>query len=107
MIVPIIGYIVIAPYFYKIFFPQYIEAIIYSQFYALTLLTFGKKFIGIPTVIHLPKKTLYKLSIINPLIDILPKLILLYYFGLAGVIAGILVANVITTAVSFYYFKRM
>ncbi|KKT80819.1 MAG: Polysaccharide biosynthesis protein [Candidatus Azambacteria bacterium GW2011_GWA1_44_9] len=107
MTIPVIAYIIFAPYFYRIFFPQYIEAVVYSQFYALTLLTFGKKFIGIPTVIHLPKKTLYKLSIINPVIDILPKLILLYFFGLAGAIAAILLSNLMTTAVSFYYFKRM
>lgn len=107
MIIPIVGYIMLIPYFYKIFFPQYIEAIIYSQFYALTLLTFGKKFIGIPTPIYLPKKTQYKISIINPTIDILPKVLLLYYFGLAGGIAAILVSNVLTTLVSFYYFKRM
>jgi len=107
MIIPVTGYILIAPYFYNIFFPQYVKAIIYSQFYALTLLTFGKKFIGIPTAIHLSKKTLYKLAIINSLIDLVPKLILLYFFGLAGAIAAILVSNVLVTCVSFYYFKRM
>ena len=107
MIIPVIGYILIAPYFYKIFFPQYIEAIIYSQFYALTLLTFGKKFIGVPMPIYFPKKIQYQMSIINPIINILPKLILLYYFGLAGAIAAILLSNLLTTIISFYYFKRM
>jgi len=107
MIIPTIAYIVLIPFFYKIFFPQYAEAIIYSQFYALVLLTFGKKFIAIPMPIYFSKKIQYQMSIINPTIDILPKLILLYYFGLAGAIAAILVSNVLTTTVSFYYFKRM
>lgn len=107
MIIPIVGYILIAPYFFQLFFPQYIDAVIYSQFYALTLLTFGKKFIGIPTAIYLPKKSQYAISVINPLINLLPKVILLYFFGLAGAIAAILVSNLLTTVVSFYYFKRM
>jgi len=107
MIIPVVGYIIVAPYFYKIFFPQYIEAIIFSQFYALILLTYGKKFIGIPTVVHLPKKKLYTLSIINASIVVLPKLILLYFFGLAGAIAAEIISNILITTVSFYYLKTM
>ena len=107
MLVVVIGYIIFIPYFYNIFFPQYSESIIYSQFYVLVLLMFGKKFIGIPTVIHLPKIILYKLSVINALAALVPKLILLYFFGLAGAIAAEIVSNVLITTVSFYYFKRM
>lgn len=106
MILPVVGYILIAPYFYKIFFPQYIEAIIYSQFYVLTLLTFGKKFIAIPMPVYFSKKIQYQMSIINPLIDLVPKLVLLYFFGLAGAIVASLVSNLLITTVSFYFFKR-
>ena len=106
-IIPVAGYILLAPFFYKIFFPQYTEAIIYSQIYMLTLLTFGKKFIGVSSMVHLPQKTLYKLSIINPMTDIVIKLILLYFFGLVGAIIASVISNAIVTIISFYYFKRM
>jgi len=107
MIIPVLIYVILVPYFYRFFFPQYVDATIYSQFYALILLLFGKKFIGIPTVIHLPKKTLYKISIINALVVLTPKLSLIYFFGLPGAIAGEILANILLTLVSFYYFKRM
>lgn len=106
MILPVVGYILLAPYFYKIFFPQYTEAIIYSQFYVLTLLTFGKKFIAIPMPVYFSKRTQYQMSIINPLIDLIPKLVLLYFFGLAGAIAASIVSNLLVTTVSFYFFKK-
>lgn len=107
LIIPTAGYILLAPYFYKLFFPQYTDAIVYSQFYALIILTFGKKFTSIPALVHLPQKTLYKISLINNSISILSKVVLLFLFGLAGAIAAGVVTNFLLFAISYYYFKKM
>lgn len=107
MIIPVLIYVILAPYFYRLFFPQYIDAIVYSQVYALTLLLFGKKFIGISTIIHSSKLALYKISIINALVVLIPKISLIYFFGLPGAIAGEILANIFLTIVSFYHFKKM
>jgi len=79
-------YIVVAPFIYKIFFPQYIGSIIFSQIFAISL---------IGTIIILPhsalqsqkaQKELYVLNIAGPLVQLLLLIVAIYFYGLLGAI---------------------
>ncbi len=82
----VLVYIVAAPYIYKIFFPQYIEAIFYSQLYVLTLLLFPKKILGTILNAHGYIKALYINSIAIPIIKLILLVILVPTFGILGAI---------------------
>ncbi|HBM45785.1 MAG: Polysaccharide biosynthesis protein [Parcubacteria group bacterium GW2011_GWF2_38_76] len=107
MIIPTVLYILLIPYFYNIFFPQYNEAIIYSQFLALTLLTYSKKPLSIAITAHGGKKINYFLSVINPTILLILKLILLPIWGLAGAVAAEILNGFINLILNFYTLRKI
>lgn len=86
-IVAFIIYIIIAPFVFKLIFPKYPEAIIYTQIFAISLLTIPAL---IPsTFLYAQKETkkLYKANIFIPIINI-AILFISVQFGLMGVIIG-------------------
>ncbi|HRY62642.1 MAG TPA: oligosaccharide flippase family protein [Candidatus Paceibacterota bacterium] len=107
MIVPTIVYILLIPYFYKIFFPKYVSSIIYSQFLALTLLTYPKKPLNIAIVAHGDKKINYFLSVFNPMVLLILKIILLPIWGLTGAIAAEVISPFIYMFVNLYILRRI
>jgi O-antigen/teichoic acid export membrane protein len=100
-------YFVVAPLVYKYLFPQYLEAIIYSQLYALILFTFPQEFKKTVLVAHSKEKLLYINTISGPLIKILLLAILLYYFGVLGAILALVVAGLINNLVISALFKKI
>lgn len=86
-IVAFIIYIIIAPFVFKLIFPKYPEAIIYTQIFAISLLAIPAL---IPsTFLYAQKETkkLYKANIFMPIINI-AILFISVQFGLMGVIIG-------------------
>lgn len=83
----VIFYIIASPFVYDILFPQYIDAIKYSQVYAISLIaataTLPLAFIQG----HKKIESLYKFNIVSPVINIIVLLISIQ-FGLMGIIIG-------------------
>lgn len=100
-------YIFLAPYFYKIFFPQYMESIKYSRFYALIILFFPQKLIGYALTIHAKTKNLYFIQTVNSIARIVLLLILLPLYGIMGAILAILLPYILNTFLQFYFLKKM
>ncbi len=80
-------YILAAPSLYKIFFPQYMDAVIYSQAYALVVV--------ISTLTSLPitalyatrsKKDLYIYNTLSPIFSIAAMFVLIVMYGIWGLI---------------------
>lgn len=100
-------YILLAPVFYKLFFPKYPEAIFYSQLYMLILLAFPRTFLGLSLKAKRQTKKLYLGTfILTPvyfalLFGLLPTL------GILGAVLCLLILEAITFLVEFLLFRKM
>lgn len=103
-------YILIAPLIFKIFFPQYLESIIYSQVFSLTIiLTMGQTFTGPVLNSHLtmiPKKMLYLWNIPGILFIVI-AFILIQTVGIIGVVIGRIVSALATTIIGIYIWNQI
>ena len=103
----ILIYIIIAPYLYKIFFPQYAESVFYSRLFSLSLLVFPITMIRVSLQSQMLTKELYKISIISPIILIVLLFILTPLYGILGVVVARLLSNVFYFFLVWIPFKKM
>jgi len=99
----VIIYIITAPYIFKLFFPQYLDAVFYSQIFSLSLLTIPA---GLPITFlqsQANTKKLWQLNLITPITQIIVMFIGVYFYGLMGVI----MARVISRIINFILFVKM
>jgi len=108
LIIPfVVAYILIAPYVYKIFFPQYTESVIYSQLFALTLIAFPASMIALSFQAQMMKKELYKFNIISPFIQIIFLIILTPLYGILGTIMARLIGQLFAVCFALLLFRKM
>lgn len=93
------AYIVAAPYIFAFLFPQYLESVLYSQIFALSLVT-GVSSIA-SAILTAQKKTSvqYVITTVQPLITIALLLILIPLYGIMGAILAIVMSRFIATAI--------
>jgi O-antigen/teichoic acid export membrane protein len=86
-------YTIFAPTIFKLFFPQYIDSVTYSQLFSISLLLKGASFLYMETLIaHKRIRAIYLVNIITPTIRILLYLVLLPIYGLWGIITATILA---------------
>ena len=107
LIVPMVIYIILAPLIYKLVFPQYLESIKYTQYYALVLLLFPKRLLGQVLIAHAKTKSIYILTTTNIILKILLLFTLLPLYGIWGAIVALILPQVFTIPLDFYLFKKM
>lgn len=103
----IIIYIILAPYFYKIFYPTYPDSVLYSQLFAFTLLVFPASMLTLSLQAKMKTKELYKISITNQLSRIALFIILIPLYGLLGVIMAMLLTQVLHFFLAWFFFKKI
>lgn len=104
----ILIYIIIAPYFFKIFFANYVGAILYSQIVSVSI-------IGVSATSLLytffesqkAKKELYQLNILNNVINILILFPMIYYWGLLGAILAKVIVRLLLLLISILFVKKI
>ena len=101
----IIAYIITVPYLYKIFFPQYIESIIYSQIFIFSLISFPLILLNSFFQSKMMKKELYLLKI-APFLRVILFIILIPLFGIWGAIVSILATEIFTIGLTLFLFKK-
>ncbi len=103
----VVIYIILAPFLYGIFFPQYSQSVFYSQIFSISL---------IATVATLPytalqaktaKKQLYQFHIYAPLIQIALLVILIYFYGLLGIILARVIGRFVNLAIIYWLVKKI
>ncbi|MDP2641680.1 MAG: oligosaccharide flippase family protein [bacterium] len=99
-------WIVLAPYFYKFFFPQYLDSVLYSQVYALTLLAVSGTIFNETLQAHKKKRELYLHRTITPVIQIVLFFILLPSFGLMGLVVTHVIVRSFSGLLSYYLVKH-
>jgi len=103
----IIGYIWFAPLFFKFLFPQYMEAVWYSQILVLMLIFFPKGFMGSILTAHAKIKEQYVLNVVGSLTKIIILFVLLPKFGILGAIIAIIGHEFIyTLMLIILFFKK-
>jgi len=103
----IIAYIIIAPYFYKIFFPQYLSAVPYSQALIFSLISLPTSLLGTAFQAKMMKKELYFLKFATASMRIILFLVLIPLYGIWGVVAAYLVTEIFSSAFSLFLFKKI
>ncbi|MFH1226162.1 MAG: oligosaccharide flippase family protein [bacterium] len=108
LILLLIGaYVMAAPFFYKLFYPQYADAIPYSQVLSFNLLVFPMSMMTLALAAKMKTKELYQSSIINPLAKIILFLIFVPLYGIWGVVIAILLNQVLYFFLATYLFKKI
>ncbi len=99
--------ILIAPYFYKIIFPQYINSAPYFQVFALAILFAPFALLESSLVAETKKRELYIISTISPLLKVLLFLILIPFWQIWGIIIAILLARLIESILTLHFFSKI
>jgi O-antigen/teichoic acid export membrane protein len=99
--------IIIAPYFYKLILPQYIESVPYFQVFALLLIFSPFLLLNASLVSEMKKKELYVIQTITPFSRIILFLILIPFFQVWGVIYSILISKAINGIIVLHFFKKI
>ncbi len=100
-------YIVIAPIFFKIFFPNYLEAVFYSQVYVLIMLFSPTTLLRQTLTAHTRTKELYIMQTAMPIIKIVGLFILLPPFGIMGAIGAIFLSEITRLIMILYFYKKL
>lgn len=100
------GYIVLVPFFYHFFYPQYPESIKYSQWFSLNLLFYPFILFNTALTAHAKQKEIYQATISSSVFYLAALFILTYLYGLTGVIAAVLLNSLVGTIINFTLFKK-
>ncbi|MFB6182333.1 MAG: lipopolysaccharide biosynthesis protein [Candidatus Magasanikbacteria bacterium] len=108
IIVPIVLlYILLAPYLYKMFFPKYMDAILISQVFVLTLLFGPKNFLHDALTAQKKIKSKYIIDITSSITKIISLLILIPTFQIWGLIGSIFITNIVATIIISIFFLKI
>ena len=103
----VIAYIILAPFLFKIFFPQYLDAVPYSQVFALTLFFFPTTFFGNVLNAHAKTKQQYIITFSINILKLILFLTLLPIFGIWGAISVILITRIVRSGLNIYFFYKL
>ena len=78
-----------------VFFPQYLESIIYTQVAAISLLSAPRRLISSAITAHQKIKESYVISIAPNIIKIASMLILIPIYGILGAVFALIIAEII------------
>jgi len=108
IIIPIIIiYIFIAPYLFKLFFPQYLESIKYSQIFILSIIFIPFYILGNTMVAQMKKKEIAIIKFAEPAFRIISLLILAPLYGILGIIIARIISDGFSAGLYFFLFKKM
>lgn len=88
-----IGYIVLAPTFFAVFFPAYQESVIYSQVFSLSFVAIIATLPTTKLLAEQQKESLYKVSIYTAIIKLSLLFFGIYFFGIWGAIGAKIIAH--------------
>ncbi len=106
LVLVVLMYILLAPYFFNLFFPKYTDAILYSQVAMISLIFFQKKLVAYTALAHASKKQLYLMSIFSSIFKISLLLILLPHFGIWGAIYAEIILQASALISSILFLRR-
>lgn len=100
-------YILLIPLVFIIFFPEYLEGIVYSQVLSVVLLFTPRTLITAALGAKMKTKELYWVRVAGPICRILLLLLLVSQFGLWGAVVGTIASEILLYLIYFKVFKKM
>ncbi|MBU1102258.1 oligosaccharide flippase family protein [Patescibacteria group bacterium] len=102
-----IFYLFIAPFLFKIFFPNYMSSVKYSQILFLLVLFFPVSFLPLILQAQKKQKELYRWNISTSLLEIVLFFLLIPPFGLWGLIYAEFATKAVSCLYGVYLFKKV
>jgi Membrane protein involved in the export of O-antigen and teichoic acid len=99
-------YIICAPYIFELFFPKYLESVVYSQVYAGILLFSGAlpvAFLDSQVAIHAK----YKLTVVSGIFKLVSIVVGIIYFGIWGLIFARILSKIVGLLYIFILIKKV
>jgi O-antigen/teichoic acid export membrane protein len=100
----VILYILFIPIFFSLFFPRYMDAVIYSQFFSLSLILFPFGIFGTVLGIEGDPKRVHTHRVTAPLLQIAILIVLVPLFGLWGAIIGRILGRILNHTIAYALF---
>lgn len=100
-------YILAAPFVFKVFFPQYLDSVFYSQIFAISLLAGINTFHFSALQAQKAQKELYHFNIWSSLIEIFLLLVLLHFYGLMGIVLARVFTRFANSGLTFWLWKKV
>ena len=97
----------LAPVFYKLLFPKYLESINYFRALSLVLLLSPFSLIRVSFIAEMKKRDLYIISLLIPLIKIVLFFILVPLYQIWGIVYTVLLTRLLSSLSLLYFFKKM
>jgi len=101
------SYMFAAAYLYRIFFPQYLEAIKYTKIYSIILIFTPISLFGTALAAKMQTKSLYVLKISSPIVKILLILVLTRLYGLFGIILALILHTIVNGGLVYCLFRKI
>lgn len=100
-------YVLLAPFFFDIFFPAYRDAVIYSQALSLLILTAPGVWLGQTLTAHTKTRQLYIINTISPILKIGLLLVLTPLWGIWGAVAAMLGVSAVGFFMAIVVFRSL
>lgn len=104
------GYALAAPFFFSLVYPQYLDAVPYTQAFALTLFIGVGNFVGAALLAHRKVRALYLLNTVTPVVNVAFVAAGLLLGGLWGIVLGRIIAGaafvLLTLPIAFVSLRR-
>ena len=100
------SYIIIAPFIYQWFFPQYIEAVFYSQIFSISLLnmTFAPSAVALQAQKKIKEQ--YLSNTVIPVARIVSAIIFVYFLGILGIVISRVIVRIGGSLLDLYLLYR-
>ena len=96
--------IIVAPTFYKIVLPQYVDSIPLFQLLSLTIIFVPFILLESALIAEMRRKEVYTIQVTVPIIKIVLLLFLIPFWGLWGVVASILISQIVLSILTLRLF---
>ena len=101
-----VGYVLIAPYFFHLFFPEYMDAVPYTQLASLLIALQPFSLLATALSAHARKKELYIYNVLPPLVQIALLVLLIPHFHILGALIAVISAQVLEAALLVALFLK-
>lgn len=96
-----------APFIYKIFFPQYMESVVYFQALSIVVVFSPFLLLNASLIAEMKKKALYMINTGAPFLKIVLFFVLVPQLGIWGIIISIIIAEFIRGLITLYFFLKI
>lgn len=107
LLLAMLAYILLAPYFFALLFSKYTDSVDYSQIYSLSIIFTGAVLPMLALQTQQMKAALYKYNIVRSLFQIASLSLLLWWLGLWGIIIARIVNDLFALLIGLFYVHKM